>query len=113
MYSSGPHGWMWVLWVLILLFALYADSAIDLPRGWLPRLGARRAEARVKLLDEAYRYALREFGNKGYDFWKTWIRQGPITFPHPDDARVEVQICPTWDDVSEKRARGRIRVLVS
>src|SRR5438046_1059317 len=113
MWGGGYHGWMWVTMGVVLLLAMYAAGAIDLPRSWLPRLGTRRTEARVNLLDRAYRYALREYGNKGYEFWKDLIGRNPIFIPHPDDGRVEVEISPIWDDVSADRASHRIRVLVS
>ena len=64
-------------------------------------------------LDEAYACALAEYGNKGFEYWKGLMGQGPIIFPHPNDAKKQVEISPIWDPSSEPGAGGPIRVLVS
>ena len=61
------------------------------------------------LNDQAYEYVLKEFGNKGYDFWKQRIASEPIIVPHPNDPSKEVEISARWDSAKE----GPVRVLVS
>jgi hypothetical protein len=98
---------------LYLLTSTTVGRAFGLAKSHLSELTPPRRKARLRPLDEAYEYALAEYGNKGYEFWKNLIGREPIIFPHPNDARYEVEIIPVWDGVSEQRAGGRIRVLVS
>jgi len=54
-----------------------------------------------KLLDEAYAYALSEYGGKGFEFWKELIAQKPVIIRHPNNPRKEVGLSPVWEPDSE------------
>ena len=69
------------------------------------------AEAK-KLLDEAYAYALSEYGGKGFEFWKELIAQKPMIIRHPNDPRKGVGLSPIWEPDSEAGISGPILVRV-
>lgn len=63
-----------------------------------------------KLLKQARDFAVAEYGRRGYLFWKHLIGRDEIRVRHPNNADVEVELLPVWDDVSPG---GAIRVVVS
>jgi len=65
-----------------------------------------------KLLDEAYAYALSEYGGKGFEFWKELIAQKPMIIRHPNDPRKGVGLSPIWEPDSEAGISGPIMVRV-
>ena len=65
-----------------------------------------------KLLDEAYAYALSEYGGKGFEFWKELIAQKPMIIRHPNNPRKEVGLSPVWEPDSEAGISGPILVRV-
>jgi len=65
-----------------------------------------------KLLDEAYAYALSEYGGKGFEFWKELIAQKPVIIRHPNNPRKEVGLSPVWEPDSEAGISGPILVRV-
>ena len=65
-----------------------------------------------KLLDEAYAYALSEYGGKGFEFWKELIAQKPVIIRHPNDPRKGVGLSPIWEPDSEAGISGPILVRV-
>ncbi len=65
-----------------------------------------------KLLDEAYAYALSEYGGKGFEFWKELIAQKPMIIRHPNDPRKGVGLSPIWEPDSEAGISGPILVRV-
>ena len=65
-----------------------------------------------KLLDEAYAYALSEYGGKGFEFWKELIAHKPVIIRHPNDPRKGVGLSPIWEPDSEAGISGPIMVRV-
>ena len=65
-----------------------------------------------KLLDEAYVYALSEYGGKGFEFWRELIAQKPMIIRHPNDPRKGVGLSPIWEPDSEAGISGPIMVRV-
>lgn len=62
------------------------------------------------LLRQAKSHVLREYGPRGYGFWKNFIVDEPIFLCHPNDSGIEIEISSFWDTVPP---RGVIRVMVS
>jgi hypothetical protein len=63
-------------------------------------------------LNQVFEYVVKEYADKGYEFWKALIGQDPIVTKHPLEGK-QVEISPIWDGASQQQAQGRIRVLVS
>ena len=61
------------------------------------------------LLRQAKSQVIREYGPKGYGFWKSLIVNDPILLCNPDDSTIEIEISSLWD----RGTSGAIRVLVS
>jgi hypothetical protein len=61
-------------------------------------------------LKEAFDHVLREYGSKGYLFWKDLIGKDAIVVTHPSDPTLQVEVSAMWDRV---KPGGAIRVMVS
>jgi hypothetical protein len=61
-------------------------------------------------LQEAFDYVLREYGSKGYLFWKDLIGKDAIVLTHPSGPNLQIEVSAMWDRV---KPGGAIRVMVS
>jgi hypothetical protein len=59
---------------------------------------------------EAFDYVLKEYGSKGYLFWKDLIAKDAIVLTHPSDPNLQIEVSAMWDRV---KPGGAIRVMVS
>lgn len=63
-----------------------------------------------EFLRHAKAYVVREYGPRGYAFWRNLITGDPIFLRDPDDSGIEIEISSLWDHGSPV---GSIRVVVS
>jgi hypothetical protein len=61
-------------------------------------------------LREAFDYVLREYGSKGYLFWKDLTGRDAMVLTHPSDPNLQIEVSAMWDRV---KPAGAIRVMVS
>src|SRR5438552_9373301 len=95
--GRGEGGFIFILIIvaLYILVKLFGFS-MDIPDklfGDQPQTAEPQpcTMPRTRPLDEAYEYALSEYGNKGYAFWKELIGRGPIVISHPTDTRKRME----------------------
>jgi hypothetical protein len=82
----------------------------DYLRRALLRWGDAR-KRRTELLASAVDHVAREYGAKGYEFWRGMIKE-QIIFAHPADPSIEIEVQAAWDAQTEK-PDGPIRVFVA
>ncbi len=101
--------------LLVFVYLLTYQVKTAFVQGSKPVSGTRGTHPvkEMALLEEAYAYALSEYGDKGFEYWKDLMGRSPIIFPHPNDAKKQIEISPIWDPSSEPGVGGPIRVLVS